>query len=392
MGLSFMRRAPALVVLSIGLLNAMPQVAQASGTKAVIYGTPTATTTVGRAYSYTPTLRDAEGDTLRVRVYNRPAWLNIDRATGRIYGTPTAVRTHSWMAFEVSDGTNYTVSPWFSIKVVAATTNSAPMISGVPAMAVSVNTAYSFQPTAKDSNGDSLAFSIANKPAWATFSTSTGRLSGTPTTAATHNGIVVSVSDGKASVSLPSFNLTVNGPANRAPVISGTAATSVSAGSAYSFRPTASDADGNALTFSVANRPSWAAFNTTTGQLSGTPTAAQVGTYSNIAISVSDGKTSTSLAAFSVAVVQASVGSAALNWTPPTQNSDGSALTDLAGYRIYYGTSAGALTQTVQVASAGMASYVIENLAPATYYFALKAYSSTGAESTQSNVVSKTVQ
>ncbi len=85
-------------------------------------------------------------------------------------------------------------------------------------------------------------------------------------------------------------------------MINGTPLTSVTSGTAYSFTPTASDANSDPLTFSIANRPTWATFSTSTGRLSGTPASTDVGTTSGIAISVSDGKVSTSLAAFSIAV------------------------------------------------------------------------------------------
>jgi hypothetical protein len=159
----------------------------------------------------------------------------------------------------------------------------------------------------------------------------------------------------------------------------------------YSFRPSASDADGDALTFSIANRPSWANFSTSTGQLSGTPDSANVGTYSNILISVSDGKSNVSLGAFSITVNQLSLGNATLSWQAPTQNTDGSTLSNLAGYRIYYGTSSAALTQTIQISNPGLNTYFIEGLSPATYYFAVKAYTASGAESTNSNVASKVI-
>lgn len=84
-------------------------------------------------------------------------------------------------------------------------------------------------------------------------------------------------------------------------------------------------------------------------------------------------------------------GSATVSWTPPAKNSDGSALTDLAGYRIVYGTSASALTQTLQIANPGATSQTIGNLAAGTYYFAVKSYTSTGIESAPSQVVSKTI-
>ncbi|MET0984943.1 MAG: putative Ig domain-containing protein [Steroidobacteraceae bacterium] len=391
---SITRHAAILSVLSVGLLNALPQVALASGSPPAITTPSPLTATVGTYFSYTPTIRDAEGDALHVRLYNRPAWLNIDRATGRIYGTPTATASYKWLAYKAYDGSSSTTGKYFTLSVVKSTsTNSAPTISGTPSASGTVNSAYNFQPTARDANGDTLAFSIANKPSWATFSTATGRLYGTPTTGGTFSGIAIKVSDGKASASLPAFSITVAaGTTNRAPVISGTPASSVNAGNAYSFAPAVSDADGDALTFSIANKPAWATFNAGTGRLSGTPTAAQVGSYGNVAITVSDGKAAANLAPFAIAVVQVSSGNASISWTPPTQNTDGSALTNLAGYRIYYGTSANAMTQVVQVANAGMTNYVLENLSPATYYFALKAYNAAGAESTQSNVVSKSVQ
>jgi len=83
-------------------------------------------------------------------------------------------------------------------------------------------------------------------------------------------------------------------------------------------------------------------------------------------------------------------GIATLSWQAPTTNTDGAALTDLAGYRIYYGTSAGNLSTTIQLTSVGLQTYVIDNLAPGTWYFAIRAVASTGVESDLSDIVSKT--
>lgn len=85
-------------------------------------------------------------------------------------------------------------------------------------------------------------------------------------------------------------------------------------------------------------------------------------------------------------------GIATLNWTPPTSNTDGSALTNLAGYWIHYGASATEMTRTIQVANPGASRYALSNLAPGTYYFAVRAYTSGGTESLNSNFVSKVVQ
>lgn len=84
-------------------------------------------------------------------------------------------------------------------------------------------------------------------------------------------------------------------------------------------------------------------------------------------------------------------GTATLSWQAPTTNTDGAALTDLAGYRIYYGSSAGNLNDTIPLTSVGLQTYVIDNLAAGTWYFAIRAVASTGAESALSDTVSKTI-
>lgn len=83
--------------------------------------------------------------------------------------------------------------------------------------------------------------------------------------------------------------------------------------------------------------------------------------------------------------------SAKLTWTPPTQNTDGSALQNLAGYRILYGTSATALGQTIQVPNPGVSTYTVDNLTAGAWFFSVRVYSSTGAESVNSNVATKTI-
>lgn len=84
-------------------------------------------------------------------------------------------------------------------------------------------------------------------------------------------------------------------------------------------------------------------------------------------------------------------GTAALAWAAPTYNTDGSPITDLAGYHIYYGTDQSAPSQTVDIPGATTTSYVVEGLAPGVYYFTVVAYNSMGVDSTESNVAVKTI-
>ena len=108
------------------------------------------------------------------------------------------------------------------------------------------------------------------------------------------------------------------------------------AGSGYAFKPTASDPAGKQLSFSVQNKPAWAGFSIASGQLYGTPNTTQTGMYANIVISASDG-TAASRCRLQHHGDESplTTGTAVLTLTPPTQNTDGSTLTDLEGMRVY---------------------------------------------------------
>jgi hypothetical protein len=80
-----------------------------------------------------------------------------------------------------------------------------------------------------------------------------------------------------------------------------------------------------------------------------------------------------------------------VTWAAPTANTNGSALTNLAGYTIYYGTSPTSLTQAISIPNAGATDYVVQGLPGGTWYFAVKAYTSGGLESGYSSIVSRTI-
>ncbi len=272
----------------------------------VISGTPAVTVAQGMLYSFTPTASDIDaGTTLTFSIVNKPSWAIFNTATGALTGTPANgdVGSTAAIVISVSDGELTAQLPAFSLAV--SNVNDAPVISGTPAVSVEQGTAYSFIPTVSDIDvGTTLTFSIVNKPSWAIFNTATGALTGTPANGDVGStaAIVISVSDGELTAQLPAFSLAVSN-VNDAPVISGTPAVTVAQGAAYSFIPTASDIDvGTTLTFSIANKPSWATFNPATGALTGSPANADVGVTAGIVISVSDGEFTAALPAFSLTV------------------------------------------------------------------------------------------
>jgi hypothetical protein len=81
-------------------------------------------------------------------------------------------------------------------------------------------------------------------------------------------------------------------------------------------------------------------------------------------------------------------GSATLTWVAPTENADGTPVTNLAGYTLYYGTNPSDLTQSLTVSGGETTSTEVKDLPAGTYYFAVAAYNAMGLESQQSNVAS----
>lgn len=98
-----------------------------------------------------------------------------------------------------------------SLVPALASAESAPRIRGTAVTEAMVGKAYSFRPDAWDRDKDTLRFAVVNKPAWATFNTSSGRLYGTPrdVDTGTWRNILIRVNDGQYYRTLPAFDITV---------------------------------------------------------------------------------------------------------------------------------------------------------------------------------------
>ncbi len=178
-------------------------------------------------------------------------------------------------------------------------------LGGEPPLSVFEDNLYDFTPSVTANMDAQLTFSIENKPAWASFNTASGRLTGTPTNddVGIYRGIIVSVDDGSSSALLPSFSLEVINT-NDPPTLTGNPATTVEEDSPYYFEPTASDVDiGDHLVFSIENKPDWINFDSTNGSLSGLPINDNVGIYRDIAIHVTDGQEVVALPSFDLTVI-----------------------------------------------------------------------------------------
>jgi hypothetical protein len=277
---------------------------------------------------------------------------------------------------------------WLPLAQAAA---SEAAITGTPFTSTPANWYYLFQPVAAGQH--SLTFSIMNLPAWATFSASTGRLFGRPTSAntGTYSNIVISASDGNSQTSLPAFSITVVPDLNAGSVISGGASPIVEIGQPYTFQPLVTDAAGEQVNLLIHGKPRWLVFDRSTAALSGTPGAGDVGQYGDIRLYAANPYSKIVSTPFTIIVgppAPGTIGATTLFWSPPMENTDGSALIDLAGYRIYYGTTADSLNQVVDVADPGLSARVMGGLPPGTWYFAVTAYNASGVESDHSAIIS----
>jgi hypothetical protein len=117
---------------------------------------------------------------------------------------------------------------------------------------------------------------------------------------------------------------------------------------------------------------------------SGTSSTSGTGTTTTSGTTVASGGKVTS-------PVKSTTSVATLDWLPPTENSDGSVLINLAGYTVYYGTSPDNLTQSVKLTNPGLTSYTVTNLPSGTWYFAVTAYTADGVESLRTSVISSKI-
>ena len=368
----------------------------------VISGTPAnSTLQVGQPFAFTPSVGSPSGATLGFLLLSAPAFLSVDASTGVVSGTPAGIDigTYPGIRVAVTDGSTTVAGPAFTLTVAADPVSNGPAvtgalsIAGAPITAAVEGVAWSFRPTVTVAgSGATLSYRAANLPRWMTVAQVNGTLSGTPPPGAvgTYANIVLSVSDGTSEAALPAFSLAVSAP--RAPTISGRPSTAATVGAAYSFRPTATDPNGYPLVFIVAGKPAWANFDPRTGTLSGVPTSADAGKSSTVTVTASDGFSTASLPAFTVAVAgAANSGSAALSWVAPTLRTDGTALNNLAGFRIYYGTVSGSYPNSISITNPKLGGYTVEALPAGTYYFVTTAFDAYGNESAYSNPVSKTI-
>ncbi|SHG54434.1 Putative Ig domain-containing protein [Fodinibius roseus] len=273
----------------------------------------------GDNYRYDISAKDFENDQITISATQIPTeFLSFNDSGGGtavLTGTPSYNQSGSYnIELQVSDGNGGgTNTQSYTLEV--NNNNRSPSIDSSPPTSATEGNSYSYSIEASDPDGQNLTYSMDTGPGWLSLSGST--LSGNPGYNATGSyDVTISVSDGNDSDS-QSFTITVDN-SNRPPSIDSKAPTSVNEGDNYSYEISASDPDGDDLTYNLNESPSWASISGNT--ISGSPGFSDSGDH-DFLVEVSDGNASDSQS-FTVTVGGTDRGPS-IKSSPPTSAVEG---------------------------------------------------------------------
>ncbi|MCC7205279.1 MAG: tandem-95 repeat protein, partial [Phycisphaeraceae bacterium] len=253
----------------------------------VISSTPVGHATVGQTYAYDLLATDPDGFDLRYVLTEGPDGATLDIATGRLLWTPVkADAAQAILEVRVYDSAGaYTPQRWI---VDVSGANDAPVLVPIADRTLAEGQLLEIPIGGFDLDGDSLIYGVEHLPAGATFDPGSGllRWQTDGSSAGRYGNVTVWASDGLAKV-IRTFEILVTN-VNQAPVLAAIAPAIVQEGQTLRVLLSASDVDGDTLTYSSLNLPAGATLSQTTGVLTWTPRYDQHGT-SHIDLTVSDG-------------------------------------------------------------------------------------------------------
>ncbi|WP_196237396.1 putative Ig domain-containing protein [Bradyrhizobium elkanii] len=254
-----------------------------------------------------------------------PAGLNFDTNSGAITGAPSVAQATTSFTVTVTDAYGSTNSNSFTLKVNSAVTAS----QSVSSKALTQNVSTSFTPVIGGGGTTPLSYNISpSLPTGLAFNTSTGAITGTPSVTLATTSFTVTVTDNNNATATNTFILTVNGAVTATTAVASTTLTVNRP--ATSFTPVTGAGGTPPLTYSVSpTLPAGLSFNTTSGAITGTPTAAIAAT--TFTVTVTDQNSATAANTFSLAVNGAVTAATAVASTTLTVNRPATSFTPVTG-------------------------------------------------------------
>ncbi len=275
----------------------------AANGKPVFSSTAVTTGVRGQLYRYDAKATDPNNDPLTYGIVSGPEGITVHPTLGAVVWIPTKeqVGSHS-VVISVRDDKGEVALQQFTIEVLQS--NSAPSITSTAPVNGAVGTAFVYEVRGQDADGDTLAFALDTKPTGMEIDPVTRRITWTPTAAQTGNqNVVVAIGDGRGGRSTQAFTVAVSAAGtNSVPVFTSTPRTRAFAGQLYGYAPTATDINGDGLTYSLESGPTGLILNSD-NLLTWTPTFEQAatGTHS-VTVKVVDGKGGEATQTFSISV------------------------------------------------------------------------------------------
>lgn len=267
--------------------------------------TPTLSMNLGASYEYVAAASDPDGDPLQYLWNVLPDGAVVDGAS-TVRWTPTAAQVgeHAF-ELEVRDDRGGWVRQTFTVFVNNPALNAAPQITSTPNPRAVTAQAYRYEASATDADGDTLEYTLVERPQGMTIEASTGVIAWTPTsTQLGEHRIKLQAHDGRGGVAWQTFTVTVadhaGGGDNGAPVVLSAPAASAKVGYAYSYDVRAEDPERDAIAFSLVDAPAGMQIDAQSGRIAWTPS--QIGEYA-VRVRVSDGRLWTEQA-WNLAVVE----------------------------------------------------------------------------------------
>ncbi len=235
--------------------------------------------------SLTLSATDVDGDSLTYQLDSATAALGVSLSGTSLSIDPATDFTGAGsVTVSVSDGS---LSDSETFTVTVNNINDAPVLSAVFDLTIPEDTSTTVALTATDIDGDSLTYSITSSSAELNATVSGNTVSLAPDSDYSGTGNVsVQVSDGVLTDS-DTFAVTVSGT-NDAPVLASVGAQSLNEDATLSFSLSATDADGDSLTYSITSADTELGASISGNSVTLTPTANYFGS-GNLTVSVSDG-------------------------------------------------------------------------------------------------------